>query len=236
MLAEKQSVKRMQGYCAMCVSRCGSVAVIENGRFVALEPDPSHPTGKALCAKGRAAPELVYHQDRLLYPMKRTRPKGDPDPGWQRISWDEALDITAQQLTKIAKEHGPESVVFSVASPSTSASDDSVIWIQRLMNAYGTPNLCASMELCGWGRYFATTYTFGASVPGNYMPDLEHAGCILFWGYNPNLARISHATATMTALKRGARLRARPGSPKRRTSGCRSVPAQMAHWLSALQT
>ena len=206
MLAEKQSVKRMQGYCAMCVSRCGSVAVIENGRFVALEPDPSHPTGKALCAKGRAAPELVYHQDRILYPMKRTRPKGDPDPGWQRISWDEALDITAQQLTKIAKEHGPESVVFSVASPSTSASDDSVIWIQRLMNAYGTPNLCASMELCGWGRYFATTYTFGASVPGNYMPDLEHAGCILFWGYNPNLARISHATATMTALKRGARL------------------------------
>ncbi|HSJ90201.1 MAG TPA: molybdopterin-dependent oxidoreductase [Anaerolineales bacterium] len=206
MLAEEQPVKRVQGYCAMCVSRCGSIAVIENGRFVALEPDPSHPTGKALCAKGRAAPELVYHPDRLRYPMKRTRPKGDPDPGWQRISWEEALDITANQLIKIAKEHGPESVVFSVASPSTSASDDSTVWIQRFMNAYGTPNLCASMELCGWGRYFATTYTFGAGVPGNYMPDLEHAGCILFWGYNPNLARISHATATIAALKRGAHL------------------------------
>jgi len=44
------------------------------------------------------------------------------------------------------------------------------------------------MELCGWGRYLATQYTFGASVPGVYMPDLEKAGCILFWGYNPNLA------------------------------------------------
>lgn len=206
MLADKQSTKRIAGYCTLCVSRCGSIAVIENGRFVALEPNPAHPTGKALCAKGRAAPELVYHPDRLLYPMKRTRPKGDPDPGWQRISWDEALDLTAARLRAIASEHGPESVTFSVVSPSTSAIDDSLPWIQRLMNAFGSPNLCASMELCGWGRYQATQYTFGAPVPGAYLPDLENAGCILFWGYNPNLARLTHATATAEARKRGARL------------------------------
>ena len=206
MLADEQTTERIPGYCAMCASRCGSIGVIENGRFVTLEPDPSHPNGKALCAKGRAAPELVYHPDRLLYPLKRSRPKGDPDPGWQRISWDEALDLTAANLRKIAAEHGPESVVFSVVSPSTSASDDSVVWIRRLMNAYGSPNLCGAMELCGWGRYQATTFTFGASVPGAYMPDLENAGCILYWGYNPNLARLSHATATVEAVKRGARL------------------------------
>ena len=94
-------------YCALCVSRCGSIAVVENGRFVALEPDPSHPTGQALCAKGRAAPELVYHPDRLLYPLKRTRPKGDPDPGWQRISWDEALDLTAARLRRLAARARP---------------------------------------------------------------------------------------------------------------------------------
>ncbi len=198
--------ERIPGYCALCVSRCGSIAVVENGRFVALEPDPSHPTGKALCAKGRAAPELVYHSDRLLYPLKRTRPKGDSDPGWQRISWDEALDLTAARLRRQAEEHGPESVVFSVASPSTSASSDSLIWIERLMRAFGSPNESVSMELCGWGRYLATLYTFGASVPGVYMPDLENAGCILFWGYNPNLARLTHAVATTTALKRGARM------------------------------
>jgi anaerobic selenocysteine-containing dehydrogenase len=206
MLVDQQSTKRIQGYCSLCVSRCGSIALIENGRFVALEPDPSHPTGKALCAKGRAAPELVYHPDRLIYPIKRTRPKGDPDPGWQRISWDEALDLTAAKLRKISEEHGSESVVFSAVSPSTSAMDDSLVWIQRLMNAFGSPNLCFSMELCGWGRYLATQYTFGASVPGAYMPDLENTGCILFWGYNPNLARLTHATATVDAVKRGARL------------------------------
>src|SRR5690606_38657880 len=89
---------------------------------------------------------------------------------------------------------------------STSAIDDSLVWIQRLVNAFGSPNLCNAVELCAWGRFYATQYTFGASVPGVYMPDLEQAGCILYWGYNPNLARLSHATATQEALKRGARL------------------------------
>ena len=43
-------------------------------------------------------------------------------------------------------------------------------------------------------------------VAGTPMPDLENAGCILFWGYNPSVARLAHATATVAALKRGARL------------------------------
>jgi anaerobic selenocysteine-containing dehydrogenase len=198
--------ERIQGFCALCVSRCGSIAVVEDGRFVALEPDPSHPTGQALCAKGRAAPELVYHPDRLLYPLRRTRPKGERDPGWERITWDEALGVTADRLRQLAATHGPESVVFSIASPSTSGSSDSLIWIERLMRAFGSPNECVSMELCGWGRYGATLYTYGASVPGAYMPDLAHAGCILFWGYNPSIARISHAVTTAEAIERGARL------------------------------
>jgi anaerobic selenocysteine-containing dehydrogenase len=120
-----QMTERIQGYCSMCISRCGAIGVVEDGHLVSLEPDPSHPTGKAICAKGRAAPELVHHPDRLLYPLKRTRPKGDPDPGWQQISWEEAMDLTAANLKNIAATHGPESVAFSVSSPSTSATDDS---------------------------------------------------------------------------------------------------------------
>ncbi len=206
-MTDATSIEHAPCYCALCISRCGAIARVEDGRFVALDPDPSHPTGKALCAKGRAAPELVYHQDRLRYPLKRTRPKTDPDPGWERIGWDEALDLTASNLTRLAGEHGPESVVFSVVSASTSAIGDTLPWIQRLMNAYGSPNLSNSMELCGWGRY-AAMYTWGIPIglPGTAMPDLEHAGCILFWGYNPSSARISHATSTVSALKRGARL------------------------------
>ena len=56
-----------------------AVAVVEDGRFVRLEPDPAHPTGKVLCAKGRAAPELVYHPKRVTHALGRTRPTGYPD-------------------------------------------------------------------------------------------------------------------------------------------------------------
>ena len=72
--------------------------------------------------------------------------------------------------------------MFSLVSGSTSAIADSAVWIQRLMRAFGSPNLCGSMELCGWGRTYATRYTFGIGngVTGSTMPDLENAGCILF--------------------------------------------------------
>ncbi len=196
----------IQTFCALCVSRCGARATVADGRLVSLAPDPSHPTGRALCIKGKAAPEIVYHPRRLLHPVERTRPKGDPDPGWRCIGWDEALDKTASNLLKLAREHGPECVAFSSASPSTTAISDSGDWIQRLRRAFGSPNLCASMELCGWGRYLASTYTFGASVPGVYMPDVANAGCILYWGYNPSVSRLAHATATTAALARGAHL------------------------------
>jgi anaerobic selenocysteine-containing dehydrogenase len=205
-MADGPTRKTVPTFCALCVSRCGATATVEDGVFVSLDPDPAHPTGDALCVKGKVAPELVYHPERLLHPLKRTRPKGSPDPGWQRISWEEALATTADRLLRLARDHGPESVVFSSASPSTSAMSDSLDWVQRLRRAYGSPNLCVSMELCGWGRYLASIYTYGTSVPGAYLPDLEHAGCILYWGYNPAVARLVHATGTVAALKRGARL------------------------------
>ena len=206
MSADNPTTEQVPSFCALCISRCGAIATVENGRFVALKPDPSHPTGQALCIKGRVAPELVYHPDRLLYPMKRTRPKGDADSGWQRISWDEALDTVAKKLTELSDQYGPETVAFNNASPSTSALSDSVDWIRRLRRAFGSPNHSISMELCGWGRYLANQYSFGVGLPADCMPDLENAGCILFWGYNPTVSRIAHATATVAAQKRGARL------------------------------
>jgi anaerobic selenocysteine-containing dehydrogenase len=176
-----------------------------NGTFE-LHRDPSHPTGNALCVKGKAAPDITAHPDRLQYPIRRTNPKGAPDPGWQRISWDEALATVAERLRALARDHGPEAVVFSSVSPSTSAIVDCIDWIQRLQRAFGSPNFVGAMELCGWGRYLASLYTYGAPVPGQYMPDLDRAECILFWGYNPLVSRLAHATSTRAALRRGAKL------------------------------
>ena len=112
----------------------------------------------------------------------------------------------AQRLTELSDRYGPETVAFNNASPSTSALSDSVDWVRRLRMAFGSPNHSISMELCGWGRYLANIYSYGAGLPAECMPDLENAGCILFWGYNPTVSRIAHATATVAAQKRGARL------------------------------
>ena len=193
-------------FCPLCVSRCGARAEVADGALLALLPDPSHPTGRAICVKGKAAPEIVYHPSRLVHPLRRTRPKDAPDPGWERITWDQALGTVAARLKTAAAAGGPESVGFSSSSPSTSAISDAVDWVQRLIRAFGSPNYCNYMELCGWGRYLAPLYTFGASVPGLYVPDLENAGCILFWGYNPSVARLAHATSTVAAVARGAKL------------------------------
>ena len=97
-------IQHIHGYCGLCSAGCGTVATVDNGRFTRLDPDPSHPTGQALCAKGRAAPELVYHPERLTHPLRRTRPKGEADPGWERISWD---DGARSDRCRHAPDRGP---------------------------------------------------------------------------------------------------------------------------------
>lgn len=202
---------QIKGYCGLCIARCGTVATVENGRFTRLDPDPSHPTGAAICAKGRAAPELVYSKDRLSRPLRRRRPKGDADPGWEEISWDMALEEIAAAMRRIAAESGPEAVAFSQSSPSTTAIADSSPFIQRLMNAFGTPNWVFPLEICGWGRGFATRYAYGVGSiatgsAGGAMADIANSGCLILWGYNPSVSRLTHATATVEALKRGMKL------------------------------
>jgi len=202
--------RRIHGYCGLCIARCGAIAVVEDGRFTGLEPDPEHPTGQALCAKGRAAPELVYHPERLTHPLRRTRPKGEPDPGWERIGWDEALNLTAAAMRRVAERHGPQAVAFTLSSPSTTAIADSNGFVQRLANAFGTPNAAITLDVCGWGRGFATRYTFGVgsvgTSAGGAMPDIANSGCLILWGYNPSYSRLTHATAAVAALRRGMRL------------------------------
>src|SRR6266540_1646943 len=194
---------RIVGFCALCRSRCGCVSTVVDGKLVSVEPDPSHPTGGALCVKGRAAPELVYAEDRLLYPMKRTRPKGDLDPGWVRISWDEALDWTANKMRAVAERHGPEAVAFTVTTPSGTAVSDGFPWINRLIRLFGSPNLRWAEELCAWHRDYVTAYTFGVDIG---TPDFPRTGCLLLWGHNPSTSYLAQATAMADTKARGAAL------------------------------
>jgi anaerobic selenocysteine-containing dehydrogenase len=85
--------------CAMCASVCGVKATVSNGVLTFVEGLPGDLDGDGkLCAKGKSAPGFLYDPDRLKYPMKRTNPvKGiGVDPGWVKISWDEALDLAGE--------------------------------------------------------------------------------------------------------------------------------------------
>lgn len=195
--------RRVRGWCPLCRSRCGAIAVVQGGRLAALEPDPEHPTGQALCAKGRAAPELVHDPGRLLHPMVRTRPKGDPDPGWRRVSWDEALDLAATRLRTIAAESGPEAVAFSVTSPSGTALSDAIHWIERLVRAFGSPNTCYATEICNWHKDVAHAFTVGRDIA---QPDLARAGALVLWGHNPSTGWLARVEKALAARRRGMRL------------------------------
>ncbi len=194
---------RISAFCTQCRSRCGCVAVVEDGRLTGIEPLPGHPTGDKLCPKGRAAPELVYHADRLTRPMRRTNPKGAADPGWQPISWDEALDEIALRLRTIAATHGPEQVAFSATTPSGTHISDGISWIERLVRAYGSPNSIYATEICNWHKDYATRFTFGTDIG---TPDFAHTDCVLLWGNNPAATWLARATEVQKAVKRGARM------------------------------
>ncbi len=196
-------VEKIPGYCALCWSSCGCISVVENGHLTKVIPDRAHPTGQALCGKGQAAPELVYSKSRIKYPLKRTQPKGSLDPGWVRISWDEALDTTADNLKRMSKENGAESIAFSITTTAGTAMQDGYPWVERLRRAFGTPNAIMSIENCDFSKDFVYPHTFGVAMP---MSDLENTDCIILWGHNPGTSWLAHATRVAKARARGANL------------------------------
>ena len=82
---------------------------VRDGRAVDVRGDPEHPfTRGGLCVKVNNDVDKAYSPDRVLYPMRRTGPKGSGQ--FTRVSWDEALDEIAGGSGAIA-EHGPETVM-----------------------------------------------------------------------------------------------------------------------------
>nr|WP_256570507.1 molybdopterin-dependent oxidoreductase [Bradyrhizobium sp. CCGUVB1N3] len=195
--------QRVPGYCTLCRSRCGSTMVIKNGQLIGVEPLPRHPTGGALCAKGRAAPEMVQSPRRLTQPLRRTAPRDSTDPGWIEISWDEALGEIAQKLGDIRKTSGAEAVAFAVTTPSGTPMVDSFEWVERFIRCFGSPNLIYAIEICGWHKDFAHALTFGRGIG---VPDYERADVIVLWGHNPARTWLAQATRVADARRRGARV------------------------------
>ena len=96
-----------------CPDACGTLITVEDGRATRIQGDPAHPITQAfLCAKVAKYLERVYSPDRVLYPMRRTAPKGAGGvEAFQRITWDEALNEIVTRLKQISAEFGPEAVL-----------------------------------------------------------------------------------------------------------------------------
>ena len=196
------AIAQLHTYCAMCTSRCGVIATVEDGRLTQVNADPAHPNG-CICVKGSAAPQIIYAPDRIQYPLVRTRAKGDPNPGWVRITWDQALNLAALRLTDIKDDFGAEAVVFSRATTAGTAAIDFDGWLQRLANAFGSPNLLTSNHICTWNRRVGSKYTYGSGMP---LPDFDNTQCMLIWGINPPATSPAQARRISRARNRGAKL------------------------------
>ncbi|RLB02592.1 MAG: molybdopterin oxidoreductase, partial [Deltaproteobacteria bacterium] len=87
----------VKSVCRMCHGGCGVLVYVKDERVVRIAGDPDCPINRGtLCSKALAAPQLAHHPKRLTHPVKRVGPRGSGK--WQRISWDEALDLIAERI------------------------------------------------------------------------------------------------------------------------------------------
>ncbi len=215
-MAERK-LNEVRTYCAQCCVEHPVICEIEHGTFSKVRPDPDSPYHKGtVCEKGMAGPELVYHPDRLNYPMKRTKPKTSRDGGWVRISWDEAYDTIVKRLSEIKKKYGAESVLQFAGAPGGGTFVDDMFWIHRFANLFGTPNRVETgIAACEFGRDTLSALTLGQSFeppPGSNFfglhmyPDIENTACMMCWGYSPRHTENEVYHRIVAAKKRGAKL------------------------------
>jgi anaerobic selenocysteine-containing dehydrogenase len=200
--------KEIKGYCSQCSCYCRIVSEVRDEIFVRVRPDSEHPMVTPICPKGAAGPELVYNKQRLQYPMKRTNPKGSGDPGWVRISWEEALKSISDRLNQVKSRYGAQAVATVRASPAGSAIGEVWPWIRRFANAFGTPNNISTTHVCQWHRDNNSAYTFGR--PGTMgsagRPEFENSSCMIIWGNNVHATRTSLLPLIEQGKKKGSKL------------------------------
>ncbi len=167
--------------CRMCHGVCQVLVHMEGDRVVKVTGDPDSPTSRGyICPKGASSPELLYHPDRVLHPLRRKGKRGENK--WERISWDEALDEMAGKFAEIRKRHGAHhlGMMHGTGRPYENFG-------QRFANAFGTPNFTGVAHVCFWPRVFANLVTQGFTE----MPVCDVYGqegiaprCVIIWGCN----------------------------------------------------
>nr|WP_156950998.1 molybdopterin oxidoreductase family protein [Saccharibacillus sacchari] len=184
-----------------CPDTCGLLLHKEEGKIVKVTGNPDHPATKgAICNKVRHMAEKVHHPDRLLYPMKRSGPKGSGR--FVRISWEEALAEIAEKFARLSAEHGSDSIL-----PYSFYGNMGVLNAEgmdrRFFGKLGASKLaytiCNSAGNTGW------KYTMGFGG-GSSPEDTLNAKLFIVWGGNI-VSTSMHQTVLMEqARKNGAKI------------------------------
>ena len=143
---------------------------------------------------------LIYSPDRLLYPMKRVDfdPEGERNclnrgvSGYERITWDEALDIVANEIKRVKKQYGPGAIFSSHGSHHLYGNVG--YWcsaLARLTNSIGT-SICInnpdSWEGWHWGaeHHWGNSMRVGGAEPYGTVEDcLKECEMVVFWSSDP---------------------------------------------------
>lgn len=168
----------------------------------------SPPPQTTISPHGLASKSTVYSKDRLLYPMKRV----DFDPngarntqnrgisGYERISWDEALDIVAGEIKRVKVQYGNGAIFSSHSSHHTWGNVGYYIGaLFRFNNAVGVTKMVInpdSWEGWYWGamHHFGYSMRNGAAEPYGQLEDcLQNCELIVYWSSDPESTTGSYA-------------------------------------------
>jgi anaerobic selenocysteine-containing dehydrogenase len=199
-MAERQIV---HGACPHdCPDTCAMIIEVEDGRAVKVSGDPLHPTTRGfLCSKVSRYLERVYNPGRVLYPMRRVGPKGEGI--FERISWDEALDLVASRFDQIAKsEDGAESILpYSYGGTMGVVNGSSMD--RRFFHRLGASLLARTVCSSAGGE--GLQYTLGVKA-GTDIENFHRARLIVLWGTNTLSSNIHLWPEIKEAVANGARL------------------------------
>ena len=184
-----------------CPDSCSLQVRVEDGRIRSIEAGDVNPlTAGFICSKVRRFDDLVYHESRVRQPLRRTGPKGSGE--FEAISWDDALDLVASQLSRARNEHGGESILpLSYGGSNGLLSQDTTdarLW-RRLGSSRLLRTVCAAPSS-------AAAHGLYGNMTGSDLRDIEHSRLIVLWGVNPSVSGIHLVPIVQRAQKAGAKL------------------------------
>jgi anaerobic selenocysteine-containing dehydrogenase len=182
-----------------CPDTCVMTVKVADGRAVEIGGDPGHRfTQGFLCAKVNQYLDRVYSHERLLHPMKRVGRKGEGR--FERVTWDEALDLVAAGLRRAMDEAGPQSLLpYSYAGNMGLLSFGSMD--RRFFQVLGASQLART--ICSSAGAAGYKVTVGKSI--GFDPEaVVHARFIVAWGANIVSSNVHLWPFIEEARRRGA--------------------------------